>query len=67
MMPTPSAVMAAMKLLAEGTDNSRGLGELVAVDVGGATTDVYSVAKRNADRPANHAQGFARAVYQAHG
>ena len=34
----------AMKLLAEGTDNSRGLGELVAVDVGGATTDVYSVA-----------------------
>ena len=44
MMPTPSAVMAAMKLLAEGTDNSRGLGELVAVDVGGATTDVYSVA-----------------------
>ena len=44
MMPTPSAVMAAMKLLAEKTDNSRGLGELVAVDVGGATTDVYSVA-----------------------
>ena len=44
MMPTPSAVLHAMELLAQGCDGEPGIGELVAVDVGGATTDVYSVA-----------------------
>lgn len=44
LMPTPSAVMKAMKLLAEGHEDDLGIGELIAVDVGGATTDVYSVA-----------------------
>lgn len=44
MMPTPSAVLRAMTLLAEGADGEKGVGELVGVDVGGATTDVYSIA-----------------------
>ena len=44
MMPTPSAVMQAMELLAQGCEGEPGIGELVAVDVGGATTDVYSIA-----------------------
>ena len=44
MMPTPSAVLQAMSLLAQGCDEEAGIGELVAVDVGGATTDVYSIA-----------------------
>ena len=44
MMPTPSAVLAAMELLAGGCEGEPGIGELVAVDVGGATTDVYSIA-----------------------
>ena len=44
MMPTPSAVLQAMELLSKGTDNESGIGEIVAVDVGGATTDVYSIA-----------------------
>ncbi len=44
LMPTPSAVMQAMELLANGYEDEPGIGELVAVDVGGATTDVYSVA-----------------------
>ena len=44
MMPTPSAMMQAMQLLAEGCEGEKGIGELVAVDVGGATTDVYSIA-----------------------
>ena len=43
MMPTPSAVLQAMKLLADGCEGEPGIGELVAVDVGGATTDVYSI------------------------
>ena len=44
MMPTPSAVLQAMDLLAQGCEGESGIGELVAVDVGGATTDVYSIA-----------------------
>ena len=44
-IPTPSAVLRAAQLLAEGTEGEKGLGELVVVDVGGATTDVYSIAR----------------------
>ena len=44
MMPTPSAVLAAMKLLSDGCEGEPGIGELVAVDVGGDTTDIYSIA-----------------------
>ncbi len=44
MMPTPSAVLQAMNLLAQGCEGEPGIGDLVAVDVGGATTDVYSIA-----------------------
>ena len=44
MMPTPSAVLQAMNLLAQGCEGESGIGELVAVDVGGATTDIYSIA-----------------------
>ena len=45
MMPTPSAVLQAMELLADGCEDEKGIGPLVAVDVGGATTDVYSIAE----------------------
>lgn len=44
LMPTPSAMMRAMQLLAEGCEGEAGIGELMALDVGGATTDVYSIA-----------------------
>ena len=44
MMPTPSAVLQAVELLAQGHEGEGGIGELICVDVGGATTDVYSVA-----------------------
>ena len=44
MMPTPAAVLQAMELLAQGCEGETGIGELVAVDVGGATTDIYSIA-----------------------
>ncbi len=58
LMPTPSAVMAAIKLLAEGTENQKGIGDLVAVDVGGATTDVYSVAEGLPDDPRTALRGL---------
>ena len=44
MMPTPSAVLQAMQLLSQGCEGEAGIGDLVAVDVGGATTDIYSMA-----------------------
>ena len=42
-MPTPAAVLAAVKLLSQGTAGDAGIGDLIAVDPGGATTDVYSI------------------------
>lgn len=41
--PTPAAVMRGITLLAEGCADKAGIGELIAVDVGGATTDVYTI------------------------
>ena len=43
-MPTPSAMLSAMTLLADGFGDEPGIGELVGIDLGGATTDVYSIA-----------------------
>lgn len=42
LMPTPAAVLAAGKLLSRGTAKQQGLGPIMMVDIGGATTDVYS-------------------------
>lgn len=43
LMPTPAAVLEAAKLLADGIGGRRGYGDILVVDPGGATTDVYSV------------------------
>lgn len=42
LMPTPEAVLRATSLLAAGTESEAGFGDLVVVDVGGATTDIHS-------------------------
>ncbi|SKC64192.1 glutamate mutase L [Maledivibacter halophilus] len=44
LMPTPSAVLSAGELLSQGSNNEKGIGDLMIVDVGGATTDVHSYA-----------------------
>jgi uncharacterized protein (TIGR01319 family) len=44
LMPTPAAVLKAAELLATGCEDEEGLGELLVVDIGGATTDVHSIA-----------------------
>lgn len=44
LMPTPAAVLKAARILSEGTDKEEGVGDLVVVDIGGATTDVHSLA-----------------------
>lgn len=44
LMPTPAAVLEAARLLADGAGADRpGLGDVLVVDPGGATTDVHSV------------------------
>lgn len=58
MMPTPAAVLAAMELLSRGTKTENGLGELVAVDVGGATTDIYSMTDGAPDRAGTILKGL---------
>jgi len=44
-VPTPAAVLDAAQLLADGTPGQPGWGDLMVVDVGGATTDVHSVSR----------------------
>lgn len=49
-LPTPEAVLKACDLLSKGYLREQGLGELVAVDIGGATTDMYSMCSASAKR-----------------
>jgi uncharacterized protein (TIGR01319 family) len=42
-LPTPNAVLEAAKLLSEGYLTEKGYGDLVVLDIGGATTDMYSI------------------------
>lgn len=42
-MPTPLAVMNSAALLANGTSEVNGIGDLVLIDIGGATTDIHSI------------------------
>lgn len=44
LMPTPAAVLEGAQLLADGCDGEAGLGDVLIVDIGGATTDVHSIA-----------------------
>lgn len=44
-IPTPLAVLNACELLSRGTPANPGIGDLMAVDLGGATTDVYSISE----------------------
>ena len=49
-LPTPEAVLKACELLSKGYLREEGLGELVCVDIGGATTDMYSMSVASAKR-----------------
>lgn len=44
-IPTPLAVLNACELLSLGTDEVDGIGDFMAIDIGGATTDIYSMGK----------------------
>ena len=51
---TPDAVLAGVELLADGYEGVPGVGDVVVVDVGGATTDVYSVITPDPEEAALH-------------
>ncbi len=51
LMPTPAAVLEGARLLAQGPGGDDGLGPLVVVDPGGATTDVHSIASGEPAEP----------------
>ncbi len=51
-VPTPKAVLNAGSLLSVGTKTQAGFGQLMIVDVGGATTDVYSMNQNKSYRGA---------------
>ena len=42
-MPTPEAVLQAAELLSNGFEDEPGYGELIIIDIGGATTDVHTI------------------------
>ncbi|HBC92836.1 MAG TPA: glutamate mutase [Pelotomaculum sp.] len=48
-MPTPGAVLLGTELLAVGAPEQEGLGSVLVIDIGGATTDVHSVLPDLAD------------------
>ena len=50
LLPTPESVLRAATLLADGYLKEFGFGEIVLVDIGGATTDMYSICSASAKR-----------------
>jgi uncharacterized protein (TIGR01319 family) len=52
LMPTPAAVLEGARLLADGVPSRAGLGPLLVIDPGGATTDVHSIGTGEPSQPA---------------
>jgi uncharacterized protein (TIGR01319 family) len=50
-IPTPKASLLAAGLLSEGTENEPGLGSLLMVEIGGATTNIHSVVDNSPATP----------------
>ncbi|MGC8810647.1 MAG: methylaspartate mutase accessory protein GlmL [bacterium] len=50
-MPTPTAVLKAAQLLSQGIGSERGWGDLIVIDIGGATTDVHSIGAGHPSQP----------------
>lgn len=46
-IPTPGAVLLASELLAKGSYEQEGVGGVILVDIGGATTDIHSALARS--------------------
>ena len=57
-MPTPEAVLGAARLLSDGLDSRSGIGNVLLVDIGGATTDVHSAVTLHPATPGITAEGL---------
>lgn len=57
-MPTPAAVLRAGTLLSQGAGGHEGWGDLLIIDVGGATTDVHSLGKGQPSRAGTVVRGL---------
>jgi uncharacterized protein (TIGR01319 family) len=57
-VPTPKASLLAAGLLSEGTGNEPGLGSLLVVEIGGATTNIHSVADNSPITPQTIMKGL---------
>lgn len=58
LMPTPTAVLRAAELLANGTEHEPGLEEVLIIDIGGATTDLHSVGNGKPKNPDIRIEGL---------
>lgn len=52
LMPTPASVLKAAQMLSMGSRDEDGIGDLVVIDIGGATTDIHSIAEGAPTTPA---------------
>jgi uncharacterized protein (TIGR01319 family) len=57
-MPTPRASLQAAALLAGGTDDEPGMGSLLVVEIGGATTNIHSVSDNSPMTPQTIIKGL---------
>lgn len=57
-MPTPAAVLKAAETFSKGSKKEKGAGDLVLVDIGGATTDIHSIDKGWPSNPAVSFKGL---------
>ena len=56
-MPTPEAVLVATELLSKGTALQKGVGDILVIDIGGATTDIHSSLSRRPTRTGFRSRG----------
>ncbi|HCM89868.1 MULTISPECIES: methylaspartate mutase accessory protein GlmL [Vagococcus] len=58
LMPTPTAVLHAAELLANGTATENGLDSVLVIDIGGATTDLHSIGDGKPSNPEIRMEGL---------
>lgn len=51
LMPTPASVLKAAQVLSMGSRDEDGIGDLVVIDIGGATTDIHSIGEGEPTNP----------------
>ena len=58
LMPTPASVLKAAEALSMGSRDEEGIGDLAVLDIGGATTDVHSIADGEPTNPGVFLRGL---------